>query len=319
MARLPFCLCGVRGGDLASRIDAIMTGGRGSQLTRARRTVMVLGAVVAIAAPVVVGALTIRPLAPPLAAVSQEPAGAPVAFEVAAVRLNTSGQRAAQFNDLPGGRFVAVNTTVRMLILDAYRIPDRQLVDAPNWTTTERVDVNARLEREAPIVRGTAGERQFALRSLLAERFKLQVHRETRQSPMYALVMARADRKPGPILKSSSTDCSPDSMRARADAMQAGKQPSGICGTRVTDGRIQFGGRMTDLARVLSGSAEVGRYVIDQTGLIGGWEFELTRRSDDPNEPLLITALQEQLGLKLESIQGPLEFLVVDRIERLDK
>ena len=60
-----------------------------------------------------------------------------------------------------------------MLILEAYRVPDKQLVDAADWTRTERFDVNAKLEREAPIVRGDAGERQLALRSLLAERFKL--------------------------------------------------------------------------------------------------------------------------------------------------
>ena len=88
---------------------------------------------------------------------------------------------------------------------------------------------------------------------------------------------------------------------------------------------------MTDLARALSGSAEIGRNVIDQTGLTGAWEFQLMLvppqqrlpgqepLPDDPNAPSLITALQEQLGLKLESIQGPMEFLVVDRVERLDR
>jgi hypothetical protein len=89
-------------------------------------------------------------------AVAQEP-GAPVAFEVAAVRLNKSGQVAAQWDDMPGGRFVAVNATLRMLILDAYRIPDRQLVDAPDWTRSERFDVNAKLERDSSIVRKVEG------------------------------------------------------------------------------------------------------------------------------------------------------------------
>ena len=140
-------------------------------------------------------------------------------------------QIAAQIDDAPGGRFVATNATLRRLILEAYRIPDTQLIDAPDWTQTERFDVNAKLEREAPIVRGDAGERQLALRSILAERFKLRVHRETRQVPMYALVMARADRKPGPMLRPSSIDCSPGGMQARTDAAQAGKSVSGICGT----------------------------------------------------------------------------------------
>jgi uncharacterized protein (TIGR03435 family) len=329
MPRLPFCCCGVRDGDLERRIESIMSGSRRPELTRLGRAVLALVGVVFIAAPVVVGALTLRSRAP-IDTAGQEP-GAPVVFEVAAVRLNKSGQIAAQFDDLPGGRFVAVNTTLRMLILDAYRIPDRQLVDAPDWTRNERFDVNAKLEREAPIVRGTAGERQFALRSLLAERFTLRVHRETRQVPMYALVMARTDRKPGSLLKPSVTDCSAEAMRARADAAQAGQPLPGICGTRATAGRLQFGGRMSDLARNLSGAAEIGRNVVDQTGLTGVWQFELTLGgppqrapglepvANDPNAPSLITALQEQLGLKLESIQGPMEFLIVDRIERLDR
>jgi uncharacterized protein (TIGR03435 family) len=330
VARLPFYLCGVRGGNLKQRIESIMSGSRRTELTRLGRAVLMLGGVVVIAAPVVVGALTLRSRAP-LETAGQEP-GAPVVFEVAAVRLNKSGQLAAQFDDLPGGRFIAVNTTLRMLILDSYRIPDRQLVDAPDWARTERFDVNAKLEREAPIVRGTAGERQFALRSLLADRFKLRVRRETRQIPMYALVMARADRKPGPILQPSSADCSPEGMRARADAAQAGRPASGMCGTRATAGRLQFGGRMSDLARNLSGSAEIGRNVVDQTGLTGFWQFELLLGerppqrapglepvANDPNARSLITALQEQLGLKLESIQGPMEFLIVDRVERLDR
>ena len=77
---------------------------------------------------------------------------------------------------------------------------------------------------------------------------------------------------------------------------------------------------MTDFARALSGSAEIGRNVIDQTGLAGAWQFELPLgERNDPNAPSLITALQEQLGLKLESIQGPMEFLLVDRVERLDR
>ena len=330
MARLPFCLCGVRGGDLTQRVESIMSGSRRTELSRLGWAVLMLGGVAFIAAPVVVGALTLRSRAL-IDTAGQEP-GAPVVFEVAAVRLNTSGQMAALFDDLPGGRFVAVNTTLRMLILDAYRIPDRQLVDAPDWTRTERFDVNAKLERDAPIVRGTAGERQLALRSLLAERFTLRVHRETRQVPMYALVMARADRRPGPILKPSSADCSSEGMRKRTESAQAGQPLPGMCGTRATDGRLQFGGLMSDLARTLSGSAEIGRNVIDQTGLTGVWQFELRLGerpqqrppglepvANDPNAPSLTSALQEQLGLKLESIQGPMEFLIVDQVERLDR
>jgi uncharacterized protein (TIGR03435 family) len=291
--------------------------------------IIALGVVVLLAASIASGVVRFETS---LRAAGQEPK-APVVFEVAAVRQNKSGQIAAQIDDLPGGRFIATNATARMLIREAYRIPDKQLVDAPDWTQSERFDVNAKLEREAPIVRGDAGGRQLALRSLLAERFKLLVHRETRQVPMYALVMARADRKPGPMLRPSSTDCSPAGMQARTDAAQAGKPLLGMCGTIARAGRIQFGGQLSAFARALSGSADIGRNVIDRTGMSGAWDFELTFTPDrpqqrppgqepvpvDPNGPSLLTALQEQLGLKLESIQGPMEFLIVDRVERLDR
>jgi uncharacterized protein (TIGR03435 family) len=217
-----------------------------------------------------------------------------------------------------------------MLIREAYRIGDDQLVNAPDWTRTERFDVNAKLEREAPIVRGQPGERQLALRSLLAERFKLVVHRETREVPMYALVMARTDRKPGPMLKPLSIDCSPEAAPARIAAAEAGKPMPGMCGTRVNTGRIRFGGPLSAFAKAFSPD---GRSIVDRTGLTGNWEFDLTFTPEpeplrpgrqepppvDPNGPSLVTALQEQLGLKLESIRGPMEVLVVDRVERLDR
>ena len=178
---------------------------------------------------------------------------------------------------------------------------------------------------------GELGERHFALQSLLAKRFNLVVHRETRELPLYALVMSRADRKPGPKLRSSSADCSPEAMPARIAATQAG-QPL-ACGTLVNTGRIQSGGRrMSDLARTLSSLPFIGRAVVDRTGLTGRWEFELTFTPDldqlppqpgrepstfDPTGASLFTAFQEQLGLKLEAQTGPVEVLVIDHVEHL--
>lgn len=269
----------------------------------------------------------------PILAVGQEPTK-PVVFEVAAVRQNESGQIAAQIDDAPGGRYIVTNAPLRTLILRAYQIPGGQLAGAPDWTGIERFDINAKLEGEPPPAKaGEPGERLLAMRSLLAERFRLVVHRESRQVPTYALLMARDDRKPGPMLRPSSIDCSPGGMQARTDAAQAGKLLSGVCGTRATTGRMQFGARtMSEFARTLSGAAEIGRNVIDRTGLTGAWDFDLTFTPNipqqrpgqepiavDPNGPSLLTALQEQLGLRLESIRSPMEFLVIDRIDRLDR
>jgi uncharacterized protein (TIGR03435 family) len=270
-----------------------------------------------------------------LLAAGQEPSP-PAVFEVAAVRPNKSGQTAAQIEEPPGGRYIATNASLRILILRAYEISEDQLVGAPDWTRSERFDINATLGQEPPTVpRGEPSARRLALRSLLAERFKLVVHRETRQVPMYALVMARVDRTPGPKLTPSSRDCSPEARLAAAEAAkQVGKPLLGLCGSLISSGRLQFGGRaLSDFARGLSGIPDVGRTVIDRTGLTGNWDAELTFTPDrlpqrtpgqeppafDPNGPFLLTALQEQLGLKLESIQGAMEVLVVDRVERLDR
>jgi len=136
------------------------------------------------------------------------------------------------------------------------------------------------------------------------------------------------------MLKPSSIDCSPAGQKARIAAAAAGKPPSGMCGSRFQFGRIQVGARsLSEFAKGLSDFPDIGRSVIDRTGLTGNWDIDLTFTPDrlpqgppaqdapavDPNGPSMFAALQEQLGLKLESIRGPMEVLVVDRVERLDR
>jgi uncharacterized protein (TIGR03435 family) len=146
-----------------------------------------------------------------------------------------------------------------------------------------------------------------------------------REVSMYALVMARADRRTGPRLTPSSTDCSPEGREARLAAVKAGG-PATVCGTNINTGRIRFGGN--PISVFAQNWRPDGRTVIDRTGLKGNWEFELTftpAPSDpppgqnapplDPNAPSLPAALQEQLGLKLEDTKGTIEVLVVERVE----
>jgi uncharacterized protein (TIGR03435 family) len=225
------------------------------------------------------------------------------------------------------GAFRATNVWVGLLIRYAYEISDEQIESAPDWTRTERFDVAARLERPAAGVLSSGSRAtRLAVRSLLAERFNLVVRREMREVEMYALVMSRADSRPGPMLKRSSTDCSPDAIRARLNGGQAG-QPASFCGTRVNTGRIQFGG--SPISEFVKTFRPYGRSVIDRTGLTGNWEFQLTFMPDqfdlppgqnapaiDPNAPSLPTALEEQLGLKLQPTRGSIEVLVVERVER---
>jgi len=260
---------------------------------------------------------------------AQSPA-APVTFSVASVKPNKSGERAANIDDEKPGAFAATNVWLRLLITYAYEIKGNQLESAPDWTRAERFDIAARLD---PAPAGTsASESQrmrLALRTLLAERFNLAVRRETRDVPMWALVLARADGRLGPLLKRSSGDCSPEGLKTREAAGQSGAPLSGVCGLQVNTGRLRFGGYpMSEFARRFSPS---GRSVIDRTGLTGNWEFELTYTPDqpapgrdtsvtsvnDPNAPhALPTALVEQLGLTLEPTNGSVDVLVVQRVER---
>ena len=276
----PACVAGVSGAELRRRIETIVKMELGTEMTLRRRVGVALVVGVVFGVPILAGLVRT-----PLLAVAQEPKS-PVVFEVAAVRQNNSGQTFNTIDDeLPGGRFTATNVPLRSLIRRAYGIPETQLVDAPAWTRTERFDIDAKLEREPPTVPdGELGERDFALQSLLAERFKLVVRRETRVVPLYALMMARADRKPGPMLRSSSADCSPQAMPAQIAATRAGKPLA--CGTLVRSGWIRFGGRkMSDLAKTLSSLPYIGRVVVDQTGLTGNWEFELTYTPDPDQLP----------------------------------
>ena len=326
--RAPFaCVAGISGAELRRRLESISRMELGGHMTLRRRVAVALVAGVLVGVPIVAGLART-----PLLALAQEPKS-PVVFEVAAVRQNNSGQTfSTSDNELPGGRYTATNMPLRLLIRQAYGISENQLVEAPGWTRTERFDIDAKLEREPPIVPdGELGEREFALQSLLTKHFKLSVHRETRVVPLYALVMTRPDQKPGPMLKSSAADCSLEAMPAQNAAARAGKPLA--CGTLVRTGRIQFGGRrMSELAKTLSSLPYIGRVVVDQTGLTGNWQFELTYTPDvdqlppqpggappafDPNGPSLFAAFQEQLGLKLEAQTGPVEVLVIDRVEHL--
>ena len=154
------------------------------------------------------------------------------------------------------------------------------------------------------------------LRTLLKDRFTLVTHTETRELPIYALVLARPDRRFGEQLRVSSVDC----VALEAESHKAGGTPPPApgagprCGISSGTGRIQASARlMTDVARALSNTT--GRAVVDKTGLDGRYDLEL-RWNETEEGPSLFTAVQEQLGLKLEPQRGPVDVLVIDSAER---
>jgi uncharacterized protein (TIGR03435 family) len=149
------------------------------------------------------------------------------------------------------------------------------------------------------------------LRALLAERFALKVHSEVRELPVYALVRARSDGLWGESMRRTSGMCVPRSERARRDQVPCGVRAGFM-------GLMGDGASMALLVRALS--PLVGRAVVDQTGFIDGFDFQLRfslgPADSDARFPSIFTALQEQLGLKLEPTRAPVDLLVIDSIER---
>ena len=255
-------------------------------------------------------------------------------FEVASVKPNKSGDSNGMLRMLPGGRVSASNMPVRPIITFAYQLAQYQLVGGPGWLTTDRYDLIAKLEGDpGPVFAPGAtapNPMQLALRNLLEDRFKLKVHRETREMDIYALVMAKPGGGPGPNLKPTTQDCAAAAAAAQRGAPPPSSAATGVpfCGIQGGPGRIRFGGLPASaLAQAFSGPA--GRMVVERTGLTGAWDFELNYAAEgrgapggadaapaDPNAPSLFTAIQEQLGLKLESTKGPVEVLVIDSVDR---
>ena len=257
------------------------------------------------------------------------------AFEVASVKVNTSGERGGGIRRLPGGRVTVTNMAPRVLITFAYQLQQYQLAGGPSWLDTDKVDIVAKMEGNPEwtgLGSGTPDPMQLAMRTLLADRFKLTIHRDTRNMDVYALVMVTPGT-PGPALKPSTTDCKgmADAMRRGGAPLQGPPPANGPvpCSELLSPGMLRFDGfPMSEVARMFVGQS--GRMVVDRTGLTGSWQFELRFAAEqrgqpppgvevpapDPDAPSFFTALQEQLGLKLEPERGPVDVLVIDHVER---
>jgi uncharacterized protein (TIGR03435 family) len=237
-----------------------------------------------------------------------------------------------------GDRWRATNSTLRMLVRNAYGADypmDGQMVGGPAWMDSDRFDILANM---APGT--TSTDMNAMVRALLADRFKLRVHREMRELPVYALVLARPDGRLGPQLKHLSVDC--DALRAarlKGEApptppRTAGGPPPDCFTSTMLDGTVtsmESGGlNMAGLASSLSRAA--GRPVLDRTGLTGFFamnlEFATEPNSASPfggprqgvsidpvDAPSLTTAVVDQLGLRLETRREQTAVLVIDGAE----
>jgi uncharacterized protein (TIGR03435 family) len=226
----------------------------------------------------------------PQAAVAARPS-----FEVASIKPSTANEpRYFKFN-VGDDRFRGTNMSLKDWIKNAWAVTDFEMAGAPPWISSENFDIDAKAER--PI--RSVDEGYQMLKSLLEDRFSLKVHRETKEVPMYSLMVGKNGLKMKP---------SPDQTGTTGGVKE------------VRFGRIAAEAvPVSMIAGILTGLA--GRRVLDKTGVMGRYDVDLRytpdlEPTDSPEEQSLFGALQTQLGLKLESTRGPIEILIVDHIER---
>lgn len=224
-------------------------------------------------------------------------------IEVASIKPSRNNMADSNLDSVRG-RLTATNITVKELIRLAYGVKDYQIAQSPNWIDGERFDIAV---KSVSGERGDLDDEKSLVRELLADRFRLTTHHEAKEMPVYLLIVA----KDGPTLKAHN---------------DAGTKARGGCGRLV-------GRRVTADAIATILSRQVEHQVLNRTGLSGEYDFQLDFTPDSgpcraagdsqggsPAEPSglpsIYTAVQQQLGLKLQSSRGPVELLVIDRVER---
>jgi uncharacterized protein (TIGR03435 family) len=329
------CASGVTGADLKKRIASIMTERGARELDFRKKAFLGTAGLAILALPVVLGVAN----APQSGQSSQSQAPVATAPRFAEVSIKSFESDPEGWHyghtivDPPNeGTFLATDVTVEALVGMAYGIEHSWLIQgAPSWLSSEKFDIQAKASRAvnnelAKLSRdqGSPTKRRM-LQALLADRFKLTTHRETKDLPVYALVIA----KNGPKLQESRpVEAYPNGINDPALNPSISFGPSKLSGKRIP---------MAVLAELLSN--QLGCTVLDQTGLNGNYDFTLQLTADqseavmlkpskgcspeagsapplDSSRPSLVTAIQEQLGLRLDAQKSPVEVLVIDHVER---
>lgn len=204
-------------------------------------------------------------------------------FEVAVIKP-ADPEGVSSWTRISGTEFHVIST-VEFLLETAYGVQDYQISGGPKWFRSDKFDVDAKPERAV-----SGADMKLMVQALLAERFHLVLRAETRELPVYALVMAKKGLKVQPVIGGTSS-------------MSSGK------------GSLRGKMSLAEMGRYLS--PMLGRTVVDRTDLKGAFDIKLTwAPDDDPAGPSIFTAIQEQLGLKLEPAKGPVQLLVIDRVEK---
>jgi uncharacterized protein (TIGR03435 family) len=216
-------------------------------------------------------------------------------FEVASVKLSGPDDR-LMYRLKPGGRYLATGLTLKMLIANAYSVPDFLISGGPGWRDSDKYNIEAKVGSPLPPWPDSNKQLGLMFQSLLEDRFKLTLHREIREEPVYEMVVAKGGAKLN---------------MARADESAGFELMTG----RIHSTAVPLEYLVTNLAFLL------GRQVIDKTGLVGKYSYTVTYTPDDAppadaNAPSIFTAVQEQLGLKLESTKGRVEVIIIDHAEK---
>jgi bla regulator protein blaR1 len=315
------CSAGVTGSNLKKRIEAIMQNRVPVNLDFTRKLLLSCAGFLAVAAPLAFGLLHATPAHVQL----QDMAVSSGAFESVYLQPNTTGDpmppfivhgRPMQAVSFHPDRFLATNFSLVDLIRLAYDVQALQIVGGPDWLASEKYDINAKLNRaeieklEKSGKEYSGPEHQRLVQELLADRFKLSVQRETRLAPVYALVVAQSGSKLHPA---KPGDTYPDGMQC------CGGRPAGV-GYWIpkTGEMVAQGVSVGKLVKYLS-DRKLGRPIVDKTGLSGNYDYTLEWTPDPSTSAAnatLFTALEQQLGLKLEEQEGPVEVLVIENAEK---
>ncbi len=298
------CVSGITGADLKRRVMDIMTARAVRRLTVGMKIAIAAAAMLAVAVPVVLGTTRILPIYGEIV----KPSGPLPSFEAVTIKPSEPDTPGKGFR-IEGRHFRTINTTLSDMLQFAYGLQARQVEGAPGWAGMEKYEISG--------VAAATGPEQpkwnLMMQKLLADRFGLQFHTGTTEMPVYELHVA----KNGPKLSATP----PNSERG---GLYMGGNASGPGVTAHGNGQTMAG-----LAKLL-GDWQFDRPVVDRTGLTGKFDFELTFMSDrqkggaaapsiedEPNAPpSIFTAIQDQLGLKLEPAKGPVETLVIDHIQK---